>query len=117
MGKEPESMAGRRGALAKRLADIREYLGLSQREVADATDLSRNVISAIETGRRRVESVELESLARAYRLEVSYFLGTESEDEPDQVRYIARAAKDLAEEDRTELLRFARFLKSHRQTP
>lgn len=109
-------MAGRR-ELARRLTDVREYLGLSQQEVADATHLTRNVISAIETGRRKVESLELEALARAYNLHVSYFIGdTDNPDSvPKEVQHIARAARDLAEEDRVELLRFAQYLRSQRQ--
>lgn len=110
-----DALDERRERLAVRLADTREYLGLSQQDVAEVTGLSRAAISAIETGRRRIESVELETLARAYQLPVSYFLAEQVEDDSEEVQHIARAARGLAANDRAELLRFAEFLK-HRQT-
>ena len=58
--------------LAARLREAREYLGLSQEEVARHLDLSRASISAIEAGKRRVQSLELRDLARLYRTTVEY---------------------------------------------
>ena len=58
--------------------------------------------------------MELETLARVYQLPISYFLADSDDEEPEDVQHIARAAKDLADDDRAELLRFAQFLK-HRQ--
>lgn len=109
---QPEA---RREQLARKLSETRDFLGLSQQEVAEATGLPRTVISAIETARRRVESVELEALARAYKLPVSYFLDAGATEEPAEVAHLARAAKELAQKDREELLRYAQFLKSYRR--
>lgn len=104
----------RREHLAHKLSETREYLGLSQQEVSVATGLQRSVISAIETARRRIESVELEALARAYKLPVSYFLDAAGTEQPKEVAHLARTASELAPRDQEELLRFAQFLKAYR---
>lgn len=100
--------------LARRLRDTREYLGLAQQFVADQTGIPRAAISAIETGRRRVEALELERLAAVYKFPVSYFLEGALE-EPPSIRALAREAAELTEDDRAEVLRFAQFLKGFGQ--
>lgn len=111
-----DSLDAERRLLAERLRETREFLGLSQQEAADAAGLTRLVISAIETGRRKIESVELLALARVYGQAVTYFLpASEAEAPSEEVQFIARAAKELEPNDRAELLRFARFLKSYKE--
>jgi transcriptional regulator with XRE-family HTH domain len=101
--------------LADRLRETREFLGLSQQEAASAANLTRLALSAIETGRRRVESVELQALARVYGQPVTYFLESQEADAGGQdLRFIARAAKELSPEDRSELLKFAEFLRRYK---
>ena len=102
--------------LSKKLKEAREYLGLNQQFVADQSGLSRAAISAIETGRRRVEALELERLAAIYKFPVAHFLD-EPQQEPDSVRALAREAAELSESDRSELLRFAQFLRGFGGTP
>ncbi|HEX5502239.1 MAG TPA: helix-turn-helix transcriptional regulator [Thermomicrobiales bacterium] len=99
-------------ALAQRLREAREYLGLSQQFVAEHTGLTRLAISAIENGKRKVEALELDALAGLYRHPVAYFLGGALE-EPATIRALAREAQGLTDRDREEVLRFARFLKSY----
>jgi len=102
----------RQRRLAERLQGTREYLGLSQQFVADHTGIPRVAISAIENGKRKVEALELEALARLYKYPVTYFLDGALE-EPASVRALAREATGLTERDREEMLRFAQFLKSY----
>lgn len=104
-----------RKRLADKLRETREFLGLSQQEAAIAANLTRLALSAIETGRRRVESVELQALARVYGQPVTYFLEPPDADAGAQdLRFIARAAKELSPEDRSELLKFAEFLRRYK---
>lgn len=104
-----------RRQLAEKLRATREFLGLSQQEAAQAAGLTRLALSSIETGRRRIESVELQAIARVYRQPVSFFLETdEAKPEDQQLNFLARTAKDLSAEDRNELLKFASFLKTYR---
>lgn len=102
-----------REAIAQRLRESREYVGLSQDEVASALGVSRPAISHIESGSRKVEATELHLLARLYRRTVDYLLtGIASEPaQPTQLAFLARAVKGLSERDLDEVARFAEFLK------
>jgi transcriptional regulator with XRE-family HTH domain len=103
--------ADRQQRLAERLKEAREYLGLSQQFVADHTGIPRVAVSAIEHGKRKVEALELELLARLYKYPVTHFFD-ESLGEPAAVRALAREATDLTASDREQVLRFAQFLKA-----
>jgi transcriptional regulator with XRE-family HTH domain len=100
--------------LSERLREAREYLGLSQQFVSEQTGIPRVAVSAIENGKRRVEALELEALARLYKYPITYFLDGSLE-EPDSIRALAREARGLTERDREEVLRFAQFLKAYGQ--
>ena len=98
--------------LRERLRQVREYLNLSQQFVADRTGLLRSAIADIERGARRVDSLELQKLAKLYGYPMSYFVEDEHEvPEASTVRALTRAAGELTEADREEILRFAEFLK------
>ncbi len=103
-------MSEEQSAIAARLKESREYLGLSQQEVADATGLSRSAVSLLESGQRRVLAQELQTLAKVYQRPVGYFTGEEPVDFPNDVNMLARQASALSEKDRSELMRFAEFL-------
>jgi transcriptional regulator with XRE-family HTH domain len=101
-----------RQVLAKRLKEAREYLELSQDEVAGALSVPRSAISLIETGQRRVEALELQRLAEIYQRPIGYFTGEDPEPAalPETVQHLARTAAKLTDRDREELQRFAEFL-------
>ncbi|AZF28697.1 MULTISPECIES: helix-turn-helix domain-containing protein [Pseudomonas] len=96
-----------------RLRQAREYVGLSQEEVATALGLSRPSITNIELGARKVEAAELGKLAKLYRRTLDYLLtGVEpAPNGPEQLAFLARAVKGLSEKDLEEVARFAEFLK------
>lgn len=105
--------APRKGDVARRLRDCREYLGLSQDQVANVLDLPRPAITNMESGTREVKALELNALARLYGKPVSYFLEGESlESEREQVEFVARRLKGLSSQDLQEVARFADFLRS-----
>ena len=110
----PPEADDERVRLGEKLREAREYLALSQDEVAKNLGLPRTAISMIETGQRRVEALELKRLAEIYRRPVSYFTGEEpaSAMMPKDVEHLARAASGLSEQDREELARFADYLKA-----
>jgi transcriptional regulator with XRE-family HTH domain len=107
-------MSDDRSELGTRLKQAREYLDLSQEEVAKALSVPRSAISLIETGQRKVDSLELKRLAEIYQRPVTHFTGEAAEpaDIPENVQHLARAASKLSDRDREELLRFAEFLRS-----
>jgi transcriptional regulator with XRE-family HTH domain len=102
--------------LASRLREAREFANLSQQFVAEQTGIPRSAISDIERGSRRVESLELKRLAALYRMPLTYFLGDNDElagTAPDPtVQALARAASEMTDGDRREVLRFAMFLQN-----
>lgn len=107
-------MSDDRKSLGARLREAREYLGLSQDDVAKTIDLPRPAVSLIESGRRRVDALELKKFASLYQRSVSYF--TSSEEEvgagplAENVQHLARTVAKLTPADQVELLRFAEFL-------
>jgi transcriptional regulator with XRE-family HTH domain len=104
---------GQRLEIAERLRLAREYVGLTQDEVAGALGISRPAVTKIESGTRKVESTELSILARLYRRTMEYLLtGKEpAPHRPEQLAFFARAIKGLSERDLEEVARFAEFLK------
>jgi transcriptional regulator with XRE-family HTH domain len=106
-------MSDDRKSLGARLREAREYLGLSQDEVAKAVGLSRPAVTLIEKGQRKVDALELKKLAELYQRPVVDFTGDVDVIDasvPETVQHLARAAAKLTETDQAELLRFAEFL-------
>lgn len=100
-----------RTGLAERLREAREYLGLSQDDVATKLGLTRPAISNIENGSRKVSATELDAFARLYGKTLDYLVsGTEGE--TPKIAFLAKAAKDLTQNDLRELAQFAEFLRN-----
>lgn len=112
--KELNAAADERTRLAELLKQAREYLSLSQDEVAKAVGIPRAAISMIESGQRRVDALELKKFATLYQRPVSHFTDDENVEAslPAEVEHLARAAANLSSKDREELARFAEFLQS-----
>ena len=115
---EAESSADQE-ALALRLRDAREFLGLSQELVAEKLSIPRPAISSIESGKRKVSSLELKQFAKLYNRSVDYLLGTQDAGgaEDPLVTALYRATRPLSEADREQVLRFATFLKGAGKPP
>lgn len=109
-----DELDSQRLEMAARLKEAREYLGLSQEDVATAVNIPRPAISRIESGQRNVEALELEQLARLYTRPVQYFLSGEKpkEELESKVAFAARALKGLSDKDLDEVARFASFLRA-----
>ena len=109
----PPESPSERVTLATRLKEAREYLGLSQEEVARILQVPRTAISLMENAERSVAALELKRLAELYQRPVEYFTGTSKEKTPpEEIVHLARTASKLGAQDREELLRFAEFLQS-----
>ncbi|MEP0315138.1 MAG: helix-turn-helix transcriptional regulator [Hyphomonas sp.] len=99
--------------LGGKLKAAREYLDLSQDEAATAVGLPRSAISLIENGRRKVDAVELSRFSDLYSQSIESLTGrVASPSLPESVHALARAATELSDEDRDQLLTFARFLQN-----
>ena len=111
-----------RQKIGLRLKEAREYLGISQDEVAKALRMPRPAVSLIESGERKVEALELKRFAELYQRPLEFFLAekpaTQDEDvpahlqrAPRDITRLARTASKLSAEDRDVLLRYAEFLR------
>jgi transcriptional regulator with XRE-family HTH domain len=104
--------------LGARLRSSREFLGLSQEEVAEHMGLSRPAISNVEAGKRKVSTQELRRFAELYRRPYEYFLGEAQELTDDETSgALFRATKELSEGDKEQVLRFAEFLRNAGSAP
>ena len=111
----PTNDSDARRSLGEKLRQAREYLGLSQDEVARHLKVPRTALTNIESGQRRIDALELKKLADLYRQAVGYFTGDEDETAaalPADVTHLARAAAKLSVKDREELGRFAEYLRA-----
>jgi transcriptional regulator with XRE-family HTH domain len=113
---EKRAQADDMQALARRLRESREYLGLSQEAVAERLGVPRASVSAMEAGKRKVSSMELRDLARLYRTSIEQLLGEEPDQDP-VVGALYRTTRNLTQEDREQVLRFAEFLRSGGAAP
>jgi transcriptional regulator with XRE-family HTH domain len=106
-------------ALAQRLREAREYLGLPQELVAEKLGIPRPAVSAIETGKRKVSSLELKQLAHLYRQSISHFLGTQDDSDAhdELLSALYRATQPLSNADKEQVLRFAAFLRAAEKPP
>ena len=66
--------------LDKKLARLRKKEGLSQAEVSEEIDVSRQAVTKWETGQSRPSTENLQSLSKLYNVPLKYLLD-ESEDE------------------------------------
>lgn len=98
------------------LKEAREYMGISQEKVATYLGVPRSAVSEIEGGKRSVSAVELQRLAKLYQKPVSWFTDGVVEGVPPDVEYLARTAAQLSDNDRSELQKFAEFLKAKSDT-
>jgi transcriptional regulator with XRE-family HTH domain len=98
--------------IGERLKKAREYLELTQDEAARAVGISRPTLSQIENGHRKVDAVELAKFGEIYGQSVETLAGAIPQAIPADVQHLARATRDLSEQDRGELLRFAEYLQS-----
>ncbi len=103
-------------ALASRIRAERQYIGLSQADVATALGIPRAAVSALETGRRRVSGLELKRLSELFGTSVDRLLGHSRSEDPTTTA-LFRAAKNLSDDDKQQVLRFAEFLREAGHAP
>ncbi len=109
----------RYASMGARLRQAREFLGLSQEAVAESLGVPRASVSAMESGRRKVSSLELQDLARLYKRPMDFFLDDRYDEvaEDETVQALYRATSNLAQDDKEQVLRFAEFLRGAGQAP
>ena len=101
-----------RRKIGVKLRNAREYLGLTQHEVAAELRIPRTAISLIENGQRGLEMLELKQLADLYGRSVTDFTEESSVRQPDEIRMLMRKAEAMSPQDRKEIVKFADWLLS-----
>lgn len=61
--------------LIARLKKAREAAGLQQQDVARLLKRTQSYVSKLESGQRRVDVVQLKTLARIYKKPLEHFIG------------------------------------------
>ena len=107
--KQPGSEREEHRLVGSRLREARDLLTLTQAQVAEALGIPRTSVQAMEAGQRKVTGLELRRLSRLYRRPVTWLLGEEEHTEKEAAA-LYRATRDLTDEDRDQVLRFAEFL-------
>lgn len=98
---ENNNLNSDREKIASRLKEARVLAGLSQAQAADKLELQRPAISEIESGKRKVSADELILFANLYKVDTSWLLHEENEDD---LKFAARELSKLSQEDREKLL-------------
>ncbi|BAY80434.1 hypothetical protein NIES25_69220 (plasmid) [Nostoc linckia NIES-25] len=103
--------------LGRRIRLAREEAALSQDAVAQHLELPRSAVSLIESGKRKVDSLELERFSRLVGKSILFFFdescGTVEvshfeEDDPTQILFSANQVVDISP-DREQIERFRQF--------
>lgn len=98
-------------AIGTKLREAREYLDISQEDAARKIGISRPALSLIESGQRKLDSVELIALAKLYQRPIAYFTDEDFSVEPNpDAAVFARKYLNLSDNDKRELENFAAFL-------
>lgn len=98
--------------LGERLRKAREYVGLSQEDVALHLGVPRTAVTQMEKGNRRIDATELSKLAALLQCSAAHLLGEAEEDGTGSFELLRRATSSLSEKDQEQVLRFAEFLRS-----
>ena len=98
--------------LGTRLKKAREYLGLTQEDVAKLMEVSRVIITNIEAGTRKVSAEELSKFSKIYGWTMEELL--EGEKKEKDIPMFARSFSELSKEDQEEIINLIKFKKMYK---
>ena len=95
-------------SIGEKLKAAREYLGLTQEQVASSLNLTRNIIVNIENDNRSIKSEELYKFSKLYGLTMEEIVSDDKEiDMSNQI--FARGFECLSEKDKQEIINLIKF--------
>jgi Zn-dependent peptidase ImmA (M78 family)/transcriptional regulator with XRE-family HTH domain len=101
-------------ALGERLRQARELSSFSQGEAAQALGITSAALSQYETGKRRIEALTLERIARLYGVPVTYFFtaldATNQQEQSDWETALRTMAKTLASVSKAGIAKLIRLI-------
>ena len=92
----------------EKLRAAREFLGLTQEQVASALDMTRNMIVNIENNNRTIKSDELYKFSKLYGISMEEIVSNEKEINLN-VPLFARGFETLSDKDQQEILNLIKF--------
>lgn len=92
----------------EKLRAAREFLGLTQEQVASALDMTRNMIVNIENNNRTIKSDELYKFSKLYGISMEEIVSDEKEINLN-VPLFARGFETLSDKDQQEILNLIKF--------
>ena len=99
--------------IATRIKDARVMAGLSQAQAAEKLNLQRPAISEIESGKRKVSAEEIIQFADLYRVDTSWLLLQDEQNDlnmPQQVKFAARELSKLKPEEMNKVIDIIKML-------
>ena len=88
-----------------RLAALLSERGMSQKQLAEATNLTPAAVSRYVSGAREPRAITIAAMAKALDVEPADITGNEAERETDEaIKLIARNANSLTKEQKAELI-------------
>lgn len=74
--------------IGERMKHRRDYLGMTQQEVADYLDIDRVTYTQYEIGKNQIPSVLLPRLAKMFRVSAGYFFGEVDPSEVEEDEFL-----------------------------
>lgn len=91
--------------IGRRLAKLLSERGMTQGQLAEATNLTPAAVSRYVSGAREPRAITVTSMAKTFRVTPEDITGDETARETDEaIRLIARNAHSLFEEQKAELI-------------
>ena len=97
----------------ERLTAAREFLGLTQEQVASALNMTRNMIVNIENNNRTIKSDELYKFSKLYGISMEEIVSDEKEVNYN-IPVFARGFETLSEKDQQEILNLIKFKNNYK---
>lgn len=88
--------------IGEKLRKSREYLDLTQEQVANILNLGRDAIIRIEKGTRKITAEELANFSTLYKISIDDILENKTINYTEQV--FARGFEKLSEKDKKEII-------------
>jgi len=89
--------------IGEKLRQLREYMGLTQTQVASILNVGRDAIIRIEKGIRKIDIKELKNFSKLYNISVDELIETETKNKYRQ-EIFARGFSSLSDKDKKEIL-------------
>lgn len=98
----------------EKLKAAREFLGLTQEQVASVLNMTRNMIVNIENNNRKINSDELYKFSKLYGISMEDIVSDEKELNMN-IPTFARSFVSLSEKDQQEILNLINFKNNYKE--